>query len=61
MFAYINVEYENKIDTHLLRGYIREQGLDCTVCSAKIIYIMYKCLKRLHKCKIESGIQVCVI
>lgn len=25
----------------------------------KIIYIMYKCLKRLHRCKTEPGTRVC--
>lgn len=60
MFAYINVEYENKLIRTCCKGYILEQGFDCMVSSVKIIYIMYKCLKRLHKCKTESGIE-CVV
>lgn len=57
MFAYINVEYENKSIRTCCKGYILEQGF--VLSSVKIIYIMYKCLKRLHRCK--SLVQECVI
>lgn len=59
LFAYIKVEYETRESSvpTCCKGYILEQGFYCIVFYIKIrIYTMYKCLKRLHKCKIESSI-----